>query len=137
MFARDDETAELLRRSTAMKTAGDWPAALEALAAAKARMVESPVHYPIDTWCKYARYLQQAGRFEAALQELDWLLADLPRRARKESFMDDPAVSFGRSTSKQSVYNATVRHGKKVIAEWRAKLEQREKKRLNRMGAAA
>lgn len=132
MFARDDETADLFKRSTAMKAAGDWPSALAALAAAKERMVLSPVTYPMDAWCKYPRYLQQAGRYEDAVRELDWLLNDLPRRARKESFMDDPDRSFGRATSKQSVYNAVIRNGKKAIAEWRSKLDQRERKRLSK-----
>ena len=67
-------------------------AALDYLTQAKARMIESPVHYPIETWCKLALYLSRAGRFEESLHEFDWLLADLPRRARKESFMDAPDV---------------------------------------------
>lgn len=91
-FPRDDEIAALLREATAHADTNEWDAALDYLTQAKARMIESPVHYPIETWCKLALYLSRAGRFEESLHEFDWLLADLPRRARKESFMDAPDV---------------------------------------------
>lgn len=117
-FPRDDETAALLRAATAHADANKWDAALDCLRQAKARMIESPVRYPIATWCKLALYLSRAGRFEESMREFDWLLADLPRRARKESFMDDPDVSFGK-TSKKTIYNAVMRNGKRGIDEKR------------------
>lgn len=119
MFVRDDETAELLRNSTAHAEAGNWEAALECLRQAKDRMIVSPVHYPIDTWCKLGLYLSRAGRFDECMKEFDWLQSDLPRRVRKESFLDDPNVSTG-STSKRSIYNAIIRNGKCGIEEKRA-----------------
>lgn len=61
------------------------------------------------------------------MKAFDWLLEDLPRRARKESFMDDPDVSFGKGKSKKSVYENIVRIGKRVIEENR-KVALRRKK---------
>lgn len=118
MFDRDDETASLLRAATAHAEAREWHAALDCLRQAKARMIESPIHYPIETWCKLALYLSRAGRLEESMQEFDWLLADLPRRARKESFMEDPNVTFGK-TRKKTIYNAVMRNGKRGIEEKR------------------
>lgn len=117
MFDRDDETASLLRAATAHAEAKEWHAALDCLRQAKARMIESPIHYLIETWCKYALYLSRAGRREEAMREFDWLLADLPRSARKESFMDDPDVTMG--ASKRTIYNAVIRNGKRGIEEKR------------------
>ena len=114
IFPRDGETAALLRESTAYADKKNWAAALECLENVKARMIVSPVHFPIEAWCKLALYLSRAGRFDDAMKEFDWLLADLPRRARRESFMDDPSVSFGR-TSKESIYAGIVENGKRVI----------------------
>lgn len=124
----DDETAALLREATRLADLGEWDAAIDALTAAKARMIDSPVHYPGETWCKLALYLSRAGRFEESMAEFDWLLADLPRRARKESYMDDPSRSFGRGTSKRSIYNQVIRNGKRVIAAKRAVALRRQQK---------
>jgi tetratricopeptide (TPR) repeat protein len=119
MFSRDDETAALLRNATAHADVLDWDAALDCLRQAKKQMIESPAHYPVETWCKLALYLSRAGRFEESMREFDWLIADLPRRARRESFMDDPSVSFGK-TRKKTIYNGMIRHGKRGIEEKRA-----------------
>lgn len=99
-------------------------------------MIGSPVHYPAETWCKYPRYLQEAGKFEEAMREFDWLIDDLPRRARKESFMDDPSVTGFGKTSKQAVFNQIVRHGMKAIRAKRLQIEQREKKRQAKLRGA-
>lgn len=126
-FQRDDETAALLRTATAHAEAGDWDSALECLRQVKTRLMVSPVHYPAETWCKYPLYLSRAGRFEESMQEFDWLLGDLPRQARKNSFMDDPNISFGK-TPKKTIYNATIRNGKRVIEEKRqVAIRRREK----------
>jgi hypothetical protein len=127
-FTRDDETAALLRRSTQEADAGDWAAAIATLYTARHRMTESPVHYPVETWCKLPLYLSRAGRFEEADAAFDWLLADLPRRARKESFMDDGSISFGKGTSKKKVFNLVVKNTKRVVAEKRAVAQRRRDK---------
>lgn len=128
MFARDDETAALLREATRLGDLGDWDAAVVALVAAKQSMIDSPVHYPIETWCKFGLYLARAGRFEESMAEFDWLLEDLPRRARKESFMDNPNVSFGKDTSKKSIFDSIVKNGKRGIKEKREVAKRREQK---------
>lgn len=128
----DTETAELLRQSTGQADAGDWDGAIATLRVAKARLIESHVHYPVETWCKLALYLSRAGRFEESMAEFDWLLADLPRRARKESFMDDPSVSFGRKMPKKSVYNAIVRNTRRIVEEKRAIAVRRQEKAVSR-----
>ncbi|MFA7269844.1 MAG: hypothetical protein WC073_10910 [Sterolibacterium sp.] len=134
MFDRDDATSALLREATRLGDLGDWDAAVAALVAAKQSMIDSPVHYPIETWCKFGLYLSRAGRFEESMAEFDWLLQDLSRRARKESFMDDPNVFFGKSTSKKSVFNSIVRNGKRGVEEKRAVAKRREQKANKKAG---
>lgn len=124
----DSDTGALLRQSTSQADAGDWNGAIETLRAAKARLIESHVHYPVEAWCKLALYLSRAGRFDESMAEFDWLLSDLPRRARKESFMDDDSVSFGKATSKKSVYNANVRNTRRIVEEKRAVALRRQRK---------
>lgn len=132
-FPRDDATAALLRLSTELADKDDWVGAIDTLIAARERMVDSCVHYPVETWCKLPLYLSRAGRFQEAEAAFDWLLADLPRRARKESFMDDPAVSFGKGAPKTKVFNLIVRNTKRVVDEKRAVV----KRRLQKAGSAA
>ena len=126
----DADTAALLRQSTRQADAGDWDGAITTLRAAKARLIESHVHYPVETWCKLALYLSRAGRFDESMAEFDWLLVDLPRRARKESFMDDPSVSFGKKTPKKNVYNAIVRNTRRIVEEKRAVALRRQRKSI-------
>ena len=69
MFAETDEVlADLNRRATAAKDTKDWAAAVDLLYQAKAR---EGIHYQ-DT--RLALTLQQAGRFDEAMAEFDWLL---------------------------------------------------------------
>jgi hypothetical protein len=98
-FARDDETAELLRRSTALRAAGDWDGAIAALYAARDRMMVSPVGYPADTWLKLPRYLHRAGRKDEARGAHQWILDHLEERSRIELRFDDPNVHFGKPKS--------------------------------------
>lgn len=133
VFSRDEETAAMLRLSTRQADAGDWDAAIATLYVARDRMMSS-VGHPAATWCKLPLYLSRAGRFDEAEQAFDWLLADLPRRARKDSFMDDPSVSFGKSTSKRKIFNLIVRATKKVIDQKRAVAQRR---RLTRPASPA
>ncbi|WP_180125646.1 hypothetical protein [Rhodoferax sp. BLA1] len=118
MFSNDEVTAHLLRESTRLKDAGDIGAALACLSQAKQTMLASPVSYPIETWCKYARYLLAAGKVEEAIAELQWLLDDLPRRKRKEYFVDDKSVNSSMTRSaKIKDANGSMRHPKKVLKE--------------------
>ena len=55
-------------------------------------MVEARAYHSIETRCKLARYLKDAGRFDEAMAELKWLLDDLPRSAAKAYRVDDPVV---------------------------------------------
>lgn len=128
MFPKDDETNRLLREATAYADAKDWVSAFRCLDQAKRRMMVSDVHYPDETWCKYPLYLSRAGRFQEAMSELDWILADLPRRARKESFMDNPNISFGKGVSKKKVYNDIIRNGKRVVEAKRKIVLRRQEK---------
>lgn len=80
MFARDDETADLMRRATAFGDAKQWDAAIECLFQANARMGTSPVCYPVLSWLRLPLYLQKAGRYEEAMQEFDRLHAETPAR---------------------------------------------------------
>jgi hypothetical protein len=124
----DDRTNGLLRLATKQADSGDWGGAIATLLAARAGMVGSPIHYPPETWCKLPLYLSRAGRFDEADSAFDWLLEDLPRRARKESFMDEPAVSFGKGTSKKAVFNLIVKNTQRVVAEKRAIAQRRRSK---------
>lgn len=122
----DEDTNALLRLSTRQADAGDWDAAIATLYAARDRMVESWVHYPPETWCRLPLFLSRAGRFDEADAAFDWLLADAPRRARKESFMDDPNVFLG--SSKKSAFNSIVRNVRRVVKEKRAVVLRRRQK---------
>lgn len=92
----------------------------------------SEVHYPDETWCKYPLYLSRAGRFQEAETEFDWLISDLPRRAHKESFMDNPDVFLGKGVSKKSIYNSIIRNGKRVIEEKRKVALRRKTKAIDK-----
>ena len=116
MFHSDDRTAHLLRESTAFKNLGDIDAALTCLAEAKERMLVSSVTYPMDTWCRAARFLVKAKRFDEAEAELNWLLADLPRRMAKEYYVDDPAAYRPRA-EKLSMAKAAARYPRAFIKE--------------------
>ena len=64
----ESEEYQLDRQATAAKKRGDWDAAITALRKRKALLG--------DQWVddKLAKYLQQAGRFEEAMLEMQWLL---------------------------------------------------------------
>lgn len=133
-FPQADEIDVLLRLSTQQAEAGDWDAAIQTLYVVRERLMVSPTHYPDATWCKLPLYLSRAGRFDEAEAAFDWLLADIPRRARKESFMDNPNVSFGRTTSKQQVFDLVTENALRVIAEKRAVVQRRKESSGSRMG---
>lgn len=128
MFVRDDETAALLREATRLLESGAGDQAIECLLLARDRMMLSEVAYPPQTWCKLPLYLSRLGRFAEAIDAFDWLIDDLHRRAEKESFMNDPSVSFGKWTSKKSVYASIISSGKQVVERNRQVVARRMKK---------
>ncbi len=95
-------------------------------------MLVSPVHYPVEQWCRLGLVLQQAGRYKEAVEHFEWLLEDLPRRARAEAFMDDPSRSFGK-TSKKSVCNQIVKYQTEQIRYNAALAATREERRLAKL----
>lgn len=133
MFAKDEETAVLLKQATALLANKQEDEAIRCLYQARDRMMVSKVHYPVETWCKLPLYLSRIGRFDEATAAFDWLLEDLPRRARKESFMDDPDVSFGRKTPKEKVYNMIVSTSQTIIEEKRAVVLRRQTKAVSKL----
>ena len=126
MFERDEETLSLLRSATAFADQKDWDSAIACLRDAKLKMVTSNVQFTNQDWCKLPLYLSRASRFDEAFIEFDWLVADLPRRARQWSFMDDPNISFGRGETKKRVYSLIIKNAKKVIEEKRAIVTKRK-----------
>ena len=132
MFVKDEETAALLRQATALLEGKQDDAAIRCLYQARDRMMVSEVHYPAGTWCKLPLYLSRIGRFDEAMAALDWLLDDLPRRARKESFMDNPTRSFGKNMPKKTVYNQIVKTTKSIVEEKRATVLRRKAKAVEK-----
>lgn len=127
MFASDEPLAALLRDSTAHKDAGQWQDAVASLYRAKALMLVSPVSYTAETWCKLPLYLQQAGLFAESMTEFQFLLHDLPRRARRDARLDDPNVLP--ETSKQRLYKSLLKNDAEIIQTKRALAQKREAKR--------
>lgn len=64
----ETEEYQLDRRATALRKAGDWDGAIDALRRRKELMGEQ--------WAddKLAKYLQRAGRFDEAMAEIAWLV---------------------------------------------------------------
>ncbi|MDP3652445.1 MAG: hypothetical protein Q8R67_12255 [Rhodoferax sp.] len=69
IFERDEIFADLNRRATDAKAQKDWSTAIELLRQAKARQGDE-YQEP-----RLALFLQQAGRFDEAMVEIEWLLA--------------------------------------------------------------
>lgn len=137
---KDEVTAALGRKATVLKSAKDWDGAINTLREMQVRMRVSHTHYGVETWCRLALVLQQAGRFNEAEQEFQSLLDNLPRLARKESFMDDPNISFGKTTSKKKIFNLIVSSHTKIIKEkWELakKREERKLAKLAKIGSCA
>lgn len=116
MFTGNDEVAGLLRLATSHADAGDWGIiSIATLFAARERMLVSQTIYPMETWCRLPLYLSRAGRFDEAIAEFDWLLADLPRRADKESGIDEPDEFGDQKARRQQLRDIILLEGGKVI----------------------
>jgi hypothetical protein len=121
------------RKATVFKQAKDWDSAIKTLCEMQEMMWVSPVHYGVDEWCRLALVLQQAGRFEESEVEFQKLLNDLPRLARKQSFMDDSNISFGKDTSKKSIYNQIIKIHRVIIKERWALAKTREARKVAKL----
>ena len=126
MFHRDDEIAELLRRSTELKDAQDMQGAIACLYIVKKLMLKSKVSYPAETWCKLPLYLQQAGLFDESMAEFQDLLNDLPRRAGKDVQLDNSSV--GSEDSKRRHFENLTMNDARVIGEKMELARKREAK---------
>ncbi|WP_157773669.1 hypothetical protein [Variovorax atrisoli] len=122
----DDVIAASHRAATAFATAHCWTEAIEALRNAKELMLSSRTIYPAATWCKLPLYLQKAGRFQEAMAEFSFLIEDLPRRARKDSRLDDPNV--GPLKGKQQYHDLILKSDHEIIMRKQTLAQQREAK---------
>ncbi len=82
-----EKIAALHREATTHKKV-NWPAAVTCLQKAARLMREHPGNYVIDRWTRLPVFLQQAGRFEEAMQEFDQLLSEVEDRVKQESSDD-------------------------------------------------
>lgn len=80
------QVAALNREATVAKRAGDWARACELLAQAKA--IEGDAY----AQTRLAKFLQQAGRLDEALAEIQWLIDRSHARARANASPRDGAV---------------------------------------------
>lgn len=79
IFHRDEYLADLNRQATAAKDRKDWDSAVQILRQAKAHQGEM---YQ-DT--RLASFLQQAGRFDEAMTEFEWLLQRVPEQCKAQA----------------------------------------------------
>lgn len=135
-FARDDETSALARKATDLKDKGDWDGAINTLREMKERMWDSPVNFGVDAWCRLALVFQQAGYFEESEREFEQLLDELPRLARKLSFIDDTS-SLLKQQAKQEMYGQTLKIYRKLIKERRELSRTREARKSARLAKIA
>lgn len=137
VFGHDEETSALLRRSTREAAVGDWDAAIATLYAARERLVNSPLTYPTETWCKLPLYLSRAGRFDEADAALDWLLADLPRRKKKEWGAAEPNAGAERKAELKRTRAHITRAAKDAIEYARGVVARRREAALRRAARSA
>ncbi len=78
-----NQCAQLEKEATAFKAAGDWSGAIAALHHVKA------LHGDLYQSTRLAKFFQQAGRFDEAIAEIDWLVAHSATWA-KTSFGHQP-----------------------------------------------
>lgn len=71
---KDKEISELSGQATQYYGDKEWDKAIECLEKVLVLLRESAMIYPIATWLRLPVFLQQAGRFDEAMQEFDHLL---------------------------------------------------------------
>jgi hypothetical protein len=107
---------KLARAATRAKKAGDWAAAIDALRQRKAILGVRCA----DT--RLPKYLQQAGRFDEAMAEIDWLAAGSMAWAREQfAYMSATWQQWQRARHLASVHAAAAlickRAGRKDLQE--------------------
>jgi tetratricopeptide (TPR) repeat protein len=80
----DLKIAELHKEATRNKES-NWDAAVACLQEAAQLMRERGGNYAIDRWTRLPVFLQQAGRYEEAMQEFQRLLDEVKPRVAKET----------------------------------------------------
>lgn len=130
---KDEETAALHREATHWKESGDWDNAIATLQKAQERMRKSNLSNTAESWVRLPLFLQQGGRFNEAELEFQRLLDDLPALARKEAHIGDRSISYGKGTSKRSIYNLITRTHNKIINEKWTLAKKREASRLAKL----
>lgn len=129
---KDEETAALHREATRLRDAGDLDNAIVTLQKVQERMRKSNFSNTAERWVRLPLFLQQAGRFNESEFEFQRLLDDLPALARREAHIGDRSISYGKGTSKRSIYNLIIRTHKKVINEKWALAKLRQERRLTK-----
>ena len=124
----DDLLSALMRDSTTHKEAGSMADAVACLYQAKALMLKSPFSYPVEAWCKLPLYLQHAGMFTESMAEFQFLLDDLPRRARNEARLDEPYMGPISDASNKRLHTSMLVNDAETIHAKRALAEKRELK---------
>lgn len=132
MGVSEDEISALGREATVLKKAGQLDEAAALLEKQRGILVRSAMHYPMSTWVRLPLVLQQAGRMPEAMATFQWLLNDLPRRARKESFLDEPEVFTAESTPKISIYHHVFGYACTAIGQAILLAEEREERARRR-----
>ncbi|WP_329007129.1 hypothetical protein [Pseudomonas aeruginosa] len=70
-----EEAARLGREATALKSSGNLGGAIRCLQEVKRLMGSNPRGYTAQQWLRLPLYLQEAGRFDEAMEEFQELLA--------------------------------------------------------------
>jgi len=109
----DDQIAALHKQATELASRNDWAGAVNQLIAAKPLMRKSKTIYPAQMWCRLPRYMDGAGMYDECIAELKKLLADLPRRARKDAQLDNPSV--GPIETKNRFYETLLKNDAETI----------------------
>jgi hypothetical protein len=80
----DERISNLHKTATAAKEI-DWPKAIASLREASELMRKSDGLYPNERWTRYPVFLQQASRFDEAMEEFSKLIGETEDRIARES----------------------------------------------------
>jgi tetratricopeptide (TPR) repeat protein len=80
-----DERIAALHREATQHKESNWAAAIACLQDASDLMRRHNSHYVLDRWTRLPVFLQQAGRYEEAMQEFQRLLSEVKARVEKEA----------------------------------------------------
>jgi tetratricopeptide (TPR) repeat protein len=79
----EQKIAELHREATHYK-GSDWDKSIACLQEAAQLMRQHHTSHLMEQWLRLPLFLQQAGRFDEAMQEFEQLLSEAPAKAEKE-----------------------------------------------------